>query len=231
MTLAFITFVFIKIKYTYASHPGEEHDLVFNYGRHYWVLIIEDIIGNFITFFYTTIITYLPPQLTFSNAYLLYGPETIIELQNGYDNPYTIIAAINALFFWRFYAGIFLSIFIYYFYKIIKKLIVSYQQDYLYLFIFMSMILLSSPAHMLVKYRAMHVVPWLFYQTFIGQIGIILLISYSLYMLHKSNKSKKMKWIVTLLIWLNIVSNAFIKDNFFKIGRSYGSIAVFLQKT
>lgn len=224
MTIAFILFLYIKIKYVYASNPGSEHDLIFNYGRHYWILMIEDIISNFFTFFYTTIITYLPAQLTFSNALMTYGPQALIEQQNGYDPNFAQLVAINALTIWRFYAGVLVAVFVYYFWQVCGRLFTTFNKDYLFLFIFMSMILISTPAHMFVKYRAFHMVPWLSYQTFIGQIGLILLISYSLFMLHKSNKSKKFIWTINIIVWSCVVVTAFTKKPFFQAGRAYGYV-------
>jgi hypothetical protein len=222
MTIAFVLFVIFKIKYVYASTAGEEHDLVFNYGLKYWVLIVEDVISNFLTCFYSTIITYLPPQITFSNALLLYGAAPINEMQNGYDKPYTYLAATNALFLWRFYAGILASIFVFYLWKISKKLFTHFNRDYLFLYIFMMMVLFGAPAHLLVKFRAMHVMPWLPYQSFMGQIGLVLLMGYALHMLHRSAKSKVVIWAVTGAIWASIVFSGFLKGDFYKAGASYG---------
>lgn len=224
MTLIFVLFLYFKFKFTYASNPGEEHDLIINYGHHYGLLILEDLISNFFTFFYTTIITYLPAQLTFSNALMYYGPQTIMNLQNGYDSPYAQLVAINALTLWRFYAGVCVSIFVYYFWRVAKRLFTAFDSDYFFLFLFMGMVLIGSPAHMLVKYRAMHAVPWLSYQTFIGQIGIILLMGYGLLMLHKSGRTPLFIWTVTILIWSSIVVSAFTKHAFYQTARAYGNI-------
>lgn len=223
MFIAFLIFLVLKVKYYYASQKGEEHDLVFNYGIKYLPLIIEDIISNIFTFFYTVIITYIPPIFSFSNSFLLYGPKTINLLQNNYDHIHYSLTAYNALFLWRFYAGFAMAVFLFYMVKLGKYLWVGFNRDYFYLFLFMLMILFGAPAHILIKYRAMHSIPWLPYQAFIGQIGVILLISYLLWMAQRSLRPTHFI-IITILVWTSIVSCAFFKDNFYLSYRKYSRV-------
>lgn len=224
LTVAFFIFVYFKVKYVFASHIGEEHDLVINYGLQYWLLMVEDVIANFFMFFYMTIITYLPPQLTFSNSFLQYGPSTIIDLQKGYDSLHAPLAATNALLMWRYYAGVLISIFVYYLWGVSKKMFNDFNKDRFFLFIFMMMVLFGAAAHFLVKFRPMHIVPWLPYQGFIGQIGIVLLIGYLLSLLHRSAYSQKMVWSITLSVWSAIFLSGLLKAPFYKIGVAYGGM-------
>lgn len=224
LTITCVVYVILKIKYGYASELGAEHDIIFNYGKRYIPLMIEDFISNFFTLFYTTIITYIPPLFSFSNSLIRYGSFTIISLQNGYDPSFSYMAAINALMLWRFYAGIYFSLFIYFFYHVIIKLFREFDRDCFYIFLFMLMILFGSPAHLLVKFRPFHIVPWLSYQSFIGQIGLILVTSYALGMLHKSQTNKKIIWLVTILVWGLVISCPFLKPPFYKVGMSYGDL-------
>ncbi|MBX7066608.1 MAG: hypothetical protein K1X28_05205 [Parachlamydiales bacterium] len=221
-SIAFVAFAYFKINYGYASSRGDEHDLVINYGLKYFPLMIEDIISNFFTFFYMTIITYLPPQLTFSNSLLLYGPSTIAALQDGYDVPR--LAVTNAFLLWRFYAGVFFSVFVYYLWKVSKKLFTKFEKDFFYLFIFMMMVLFGAAAHFLVKFRPMHIVPWLPYQGFIAQIGLMFLIGYLLHLLHNSAKSQKLIWSITFCIWASIIFCGALKIPFYKICVSYWAV-------
>lgn len=219
LTVTCLAYIICKVKYGYASSKGTEHDLIFNYGKHYIPLMIEDIIGNFFTFFYTTIITYIPPIFTFSFSYMHYGPSTLIALQNGYDPSYTYMASINALLLWRFYAGIYFSIFSYFFFQVIRRLLSDFKIDYFFIFLFMFMIVFGAPCHFLVKFRPFHITPWLAYQEFMGQIGLIMLIAYALSMLHKIPKiGKKYVWVITLAIWSSIITCAFLKYSFYDVG-------------
>lgn len=222
LTIIAAIYIFLKIKYGYASNKGDEHDVVFNYGLHFLPLIIEDVISNFFTFFYSTIITYIPPLFSFSTAWLLYGPGKIIDLQNEYDLPTAYLAAIGAVTLWRFYAGVYVSIFLYLGWQVSKRVFLTFNKDYFFIFLFMLMILIGAPCHLLVKFRSMHIIPWLPYQSFVGQIGMILLIAYIIKMLHQSNKSKRFVWIITILIWTSIISCAFLKPPFYKAGENYG---------
>lgn len=225
LTFMFLVFVILKVKYGYASAKGAEHDLIFNYGKHFIPLMIEDFIGNFFTFFYTTIITYIPPIFSFSTSLIKYGSPALMQLQNGYDPAYIYLTAINALLLWRFYAGVLITIFVYLFYQVNRILLRKFNQHYFFLSLFMLMVLFGSPAHFFVKFRPFHIIPWLAYQTFIGQIGIILLIAYALGMLHSNSKiNKKMAWIITLVVWSCIISCAFLKPPFYNLGVSYGNL-------
>jgi len=89
-------------------HPlGGEADLIFTYGRDHKLLMFEDILSSFITFFFTTITTYLPPELfSFSLSLWKYGPEKIVALQEGYHAQAAHLTRYNHLFLWRYYAGI-----------------------------------------------------------------------------------------------------------------------------
>lgn len=224
LTMVAVVYVLLKVKYGYASNKGDEHDLVFNYGVHYLPLIMEDMISNFFTFFYSTIITYIPPLFSFSVAWLMYGPNKIINLQNEYDLSNAYLASVAAVTLWRFYAGVYITIFFYFGWQVSKKVFLAFNKDYFFIFIFMFMILIGAPCHMLVKFRSMHIIPWLPYQSFVGQIGMILLIAYLIKMLHQSSKSKMFIWIVTSLIWISIISCAFLKPSFYKAGENYGHL-------
>src|SRR5215472_14882259 len=60
-----VVYVTIKVRSGLGGlHPrGGEADLISTYGSEHVLLIFEDILSSFITFLYTTITTYLPPEL------------------------------------------------------------------------------------------------------------------------------------------------------------------------
>lgn len=223
MTIFFIVYLVIKIKYGYASEPGKEHDLIINYGLKNVLVMIEDLISNFFTFFYTTIITYIPPVLTYSNALILHGSNKLIELQHGYDASNSYLVAMNALLLWRFYAGVAITVFVYFMWKLFVSLKNHFTSEHFLLFVFMFAILFGAPAHLFVKFRPMHIIPWLAYQPFIGQIGLMLFLGYSLHLLAQSRLPQKRIQLIIALVWGSIIVCAFTKPMFYKAAVIYGS--------
>jgi hypothetical protein len=161
-------------------HPlGGEADLIFTYGRGHALLIIEDILSSFITFFFTTITTYLPPELfSFSLSSWKYGADEVVALQEGYHPQATHLAHYNHLFLWRYYAGFALALFLIAYWKVIKRFFSQGTTHYLVLFVLMTCTLIGSPTHLMIKWRPMHAAPLLGYQVYLSVIGWTFLMCY-----------------------------------------------------
>jgi hypothetical protein len=161
-------------------HPrGGEADLIFTYGRDHVILMLEDIISSFFTFFFTTITTFVPPQLfSFSISSWIYGPEKIIALQEGYHPQAIHLTHYNHLFLWRYYAGFLLAVFLFLYVRVIRKLVVVRDMHNLILFVLLTCTLIGSPTHLVIKWRPMHAAPFLGYQCYLSIIGWTYLLCY-----------------------------------------------------
>ena len=128
-------------------HPrGGEADLILTYGREHVILMLEDIISSFFTFFFTTITTYAPPELfSFSISSWIYGPEKIIALQEGYHPQATHLTHYNHLFLWRYYAGFLLAVFLFVYIRVVRKLVVVRDTHNIILFVLLTCTLIGSP--------------------------------------------------------------------------------------
>ncbi len=163
-----------------ALHPvGGEADLIFTYGRSHELLMLEDVLSSFITFFFTTITTYLPPEVfSFSLSLWRYGPDEIVALQEGYHPQASHLAHYNHLFLWRYYAGFALALFLIAYWKVVKRFFQQGNTHYLVLFVLMTATLIGSPTHLIIKWRPMHAAPLLGYQVYLSVIAWTLLLCY-----------------------------------------------------
>jgi hypothetical protein len=180
-TVLAVLYVAIKAHLGLAQlHPsGGEADLIFTYGGNHPLLVAEDVLSSFITFFFTTISTYLPPQLlSFSLSLWSYGPDTIVALQEGYHPQASHLAHYNHLFLWRYYAGFALALFLIAYWKVFRVLLQRGQTHHLVLFVLMTCTLVGSPTHLIIKWRPMHAAPLLGYQVYLSVIGWTLLLCY-----------------------------------------------------
>ncbi len=160
-------------------HPkGGEADLLTTYGG-YHLLMLEDVVSSFFTFFYTTITTYFPPELfSFSLSLWHYGPEKVVALQEGYHPQATHLTLFNHLFLWRYYAGFALAVFLMFYVRVTRALILHVDTHHVILFVLMSVVLIGSPSHLVIKWRPMHSAPLLGYQVYLSILGWTLLLCY-----------------------------------------------------
>ncbi|MBV9471240.1 MAG: hypothetical protein JOZ57_18525, partial [Abitibacteriaceae bacterium] len=138
-----ISLIYVIIKYKAGldglHQRGSEADLILTYGFDHKLLMIEDMISSFFTFFYTTVSTYLPPELfSYSLSSWIYGPEKITTLQEGYHSEATHLTHYNHQFLWRYYAGFSLALFAVGYTKVIRRLFRLRQPYYLVLFVLMT---------------------------------------------------------------------------------------------
>jgi len=181
VTLVAVTYITIKVCSGLGElHPrGGEADLIFTYGSGHKLLMFEDILSSFITFFFTTFTTYLPPQLfSFSLSLWKYGPQEIVALQEGYHAQATHLTHYNHLFLWRYYAGFALALFVTAYWQVVKAFFKEGDTHHLVLFVLMTCTLIGSPTHLMIKWRPMHAAPLLGYQVYLSVTGWTLLLCY-----------------------------------------------------
>lgn len=181
VSLVAIAYTAIKVRSGLgALHPrGGEADLIFTYGGSRRLLMAEDVLSSFVTFFYTAITTYFPPQLfSFSLSLWKYGPAEIVALQEGYHAQATHLTHYNHLFLWRYYAGFALALFVMAYWRVTKNFFKQGDTHYLVLFVLMTCTLVGSPTHLIIKWRPMHAAPLLGYQVYLAVIGWTLLLCY-----------------------------------------------------
>jgi len=181
VTLLGVVYVTVKIHSGLGGlHPkGGEADLVNTYGSGYGLLMVEDVLSSFITFFYTTVTTYMPPELfSFSLSSWQYGPDKIVALQDGYHSQATHLTHYNHLFLWRYFAGFALAFFLVAYWKVARDFLKSDETHHLVLFVLMTGTLIGSPTHLIIKWRPMHAAPLLGYQVYLSVMCWTLLVCY-----------------------------------------------------
>lgn len=181
VTALAVTYSLVKVRFGLDGlHPkGGEADLILTYGRAYPLLMAEDILSSFVTFFYTTVSTFFPPELfSFSLSSWVYGPAKIVELQEGYHPQATHLTHYNHLFMWRYYAGFVLALFLVAYWRVLVRLWREPNSHYLTLIILMTATLIGSPTHLIIKWRPMHAAPFLGYQVYLSVVGFTLLLCY-----------------------------------------------------
>jgi hypothetical protein len=196
-------YLYLKIFAFPMSHAsGTESDMVFNYPV--MTPLVEDLISNYFTQLYMVVTNFLPPQLLFSNSLYLYGSDQLIEWQNGYHQAYSSFVPMHYIFLWRYYAGGVAVLFFIGLYKLVKK---SWERsptnktDYVILSIFMVMMAVGGPTHMLVKFRPMKSMPLLGYHVMVGVLGAALVISYLLMMARRNMRNTKLSYLVVGIVW------------------------------
>ena len=164
----------------FKTSVGKEEEMVTRYP--YLSLAADDLVSNYITNLYMTVSSFLPPFMVNSNSYYLLGTDEIIAQQSGYRNNEESNALIENqhTFFWRYYAGIWLAIFIFSFVQTGKKV---YKEHDFHSFTMLLLILFSmigSPTHMMIKSRFYLSVPVLTYRVIVPIMGLSLFIAYLL---------------------------------------------------
>lgn len=204
-TFAAAVYVLIKTRYGYGQGQGSESDVVFNYGRKYPWLVVEDLMSHFYTLFYTTVITYLPPQLCYSNSLWSYGPEEIVRLQGGYDQANVQKVVYNHIFLWRYLAGALALAFVCWWWRSVKSVWNAPSKFAVGFFLTLSMVLLSGATHMIVKYRPMHSLPFIGYHCYFGVVGMSVLLALVATWLKDNVQRPRLAWTAVGLLWFNLV--------------------------
>jgi len=101
MVIAYFAF---RMQFASSSfESGFENEVVFTYSS--WLLMIEDMVVNYMTYVHMTLSSVLPGFLTFSPSYTHLGPELILEEQHGYHQQFASHVVSSHLTSWRFVAG------------------------------------------------------------------------------------------------------------------------------
>jgi hypothetical protein len=206
VTLAAVGYVIAKRQLGHGQTAGSESDTVFNYGLGNAVLAVEDVVCHYFTLLYVTVSTYLPPEVcSYSVSSWALGPERIVALQHGYHDTHAHLVAYNHMFLWRFYAGVAVAVLGYWFWRRLGAAWRNPTRDSLALFLFLSMVMVSGPTHMLVKYRPMHSTPFLGYHSFFGVVGLSLLLAALADACRRHSRRPRVAWVVIAVLWANVV--------------------------
>jgi hypothetical protein len=215
-----LLYLVVKMQMGTPQLKGTELDLVFNYDH--VCLAIEDVISNWITYFYMTITNFFPPSLISSNSLQRLTAHEIVESMNNYprvspryindlNDPLQHLAYYHHLFLWRYYAGILFAIFFYIFIKVTKQTLKKYSINNIILFLLVLLILIGSPMHSMFKFRFYLAAPYLTYKLSLSILALIYLIAYLLAQFTQSNRSILFKRVVVTLTYLIILYSAFRK--------------------
>ena len=175
MTAAGIAYVFIKVNYGYGQQPGMETDLVFNYP--YLAPAIEDVVSNIFMNFYMTATIFLPPMFVTSTAFYRLGGDSLVNLQHGYHAPFTYLVPMQAMFMWRYFAGVLAAIFVYGGVRTLKAASRTASFDHFAALVFMIMMATGGPTHMFIKARPFNAMAVQTYHVMTALLGVSLLVS------------------------------------------------------
>jgi len=210
-----IGYVALKRSMGDGQGAGSESDVVFNYGRSYWLLAVEDVIGHLFTHFFVTITTYTPP-LFFNGSVSSwkFGTEQILALQNGYHLDQTHLLRYHHLFYWRFYAGFAAAMVLFGLWKNVRACWRMPSLTSVGVFVFLMMTLLSGATHSIVKERPMHSAPFLGYHSYFGVVGFSLLLALAAWWMQRNFQRRWLAWSLIALLWLNLGYCALIRPAF-----------------
>lgn len=203
VTLVAIAYVVVKTKLGHGQSDGTESDVVFNYHGADRLVAIEDVISHYFTIFYISFSNFFPPEfLVNSVSYWKLGPEHLIALQNGYHSTHTHLVPANHIFLWRYYAGFACAICGMLFYKTVRRAFAAPSVHNVACALFLLMVLVAGPTHILVKWRPMHAVPTLGYHAYFGVVGMALLISYGIHYAMQNFRRRWLAYGLTAVCWL-----------------------------
>lgn len=212
ITAVFMIFMVVKATYPVAvSDPnnrahsglGGESDIVLrNYPLVF--IIIDEIIGKYLTLFYTAISNFLPPFFIGSNSLFVHGPGALVDMQHGYHSDRTYLVVMQQLFQWRFYAGILFAIMSAFFIKSLRQSLLRPDVFNVALSIILIMIFTTSPARLLIKARPLMSVPlygtWVLF-SIVGASALI-----GLAALYAKGKIKKKRYsLLVVAIYLSLI--------------------------
>lgn len=175
ITAAGLVYVYIKVTRGYGQHPGMETDLVFNYP--YLAPAVEEVISNHFMNLYMALSNFLPPFLVSSTAFYQLGGDRLVELQHGYHAPFTYLVPMQALFMWRYYAGVAATLFALACWWAIKRAWVAPTPDRIAAVVFLLMIAIGGPTHTFIKARPFNSMAVQTYHVWVPVLGVSLLIS------------------------------------------------------
>ena len=185
-------------------NPGVEDELVFTYPS--VVFMVEDVIGNFFTFLYTSLTNFLPPAVVASNSLVYYGPDSLVREQHGYHSAYSWLVPMNHLFFWRYYAGVVATVFCCVTLRWLRRSWQNSARVSASLVLFSIMILTGFSTHLLVKFRPYNSVPALPYKAIVSILGVSLLIGYLLALAKVRWRTGRYRLLVGVVLSVTVIA-------------------------
>lgn len=174
LTTAAVFIIYVLIRTSYADEyvrPGTEEELIIAYPVSLWRLATEDFISNFFTYTYLSFDSWLPSFLISSNSLVAYGRDAIIAAQNGYHQEFQHLTGYHHIFYWRYYAGVVMALFVLFFYNRLRAAFASGEAAALVPVAICVLIAVGSSVHLLIKYRPYLSTPALHYKATLGVLG------------------------------------------------------------
>lgn len=221
---AFVVYLYVKVTQGYGQHSGTESDLVLNYHA-FWPMF-ENVTGNLFKNLFLATTNFLPSIFGNSMSLQLYGEKWLIEQQSGYHPEFSHLAYMDALFYWRFFAGAAGALFLLYFFKALFKLWQRQDDRKFAMAFFASMIVFAGTSHALVKFRPFNSVPFLGYHVWFGILGVTGILAYTQLWINRRAWGANTKKLWSIGILLVILVSAFERPHFlnnaakqFKMGK------------
>jgi len=207
LNIIFLIYMLIKFTYLPFPHTSGESAMVFSYPRGSFWRGLEDIVSNYFKYLYMTLTNFLPPELIFSNA--LYQYE---ELQTHSNS----VIVYNYLLYWRYFAGVAVTLFYSFFIKILKKICNSKSTDYLFLplLIFLAMTAVNGATHTLLMFRPTRLFPHAGYHVYQGILGFSLSIAYGVDLASKRIKNNAIIPILIGMFTIILLYSAIRRPNY-----------------
>ena len=166
---------------THAAHKyfqaGVEEELIFTYSN--LLLMIDDLIVNYFTLLYMALSNYLPSFLFFSNSATYLGEARIIAEQQGYHAQKTQLVMQSHLFEWRFFAGVFVTLFGVFGWKLFHLCWKDYKnKTSLILFILWIAVVTGFSTHLMIKMRPYNATPMLSYKVVFSTFAFSIMLAY-----------------------------------------------------
>lgn len=175
--LVTLGYLAVKLPYT-AEHltPGHESDTVFTYSS--WIMAVEDIFSNVITYCYIALTNFCPSWLSSSNSLYHFGAERLVAEQYGYHAEKSYLVAMHHQFLWYFNAGAVFAVFVWLSYRALRR--AWRAPDYTAIVVAALVVLIWTgfATHTIIKYRPYLSVPLLGYKCMVSVVGVMLLLAY-----------------------------------------------------
>jgi hypothetical protein len=167
-------YVLIRVRYPSTFRFGTEADLITNYRS--VAPAIDDFVSNFVSLFYVTLSQLLPPGFGFSVTLLTSrGPmdaARVSALMGDYHQAYQFLVYPHYLYMWRYAAGAALALFVVGLWLAVRRALMRGDRIAFTVVIFATMVLISSPGHLLIKFRPYNAAPFLGYKVAVSVVAL-----------------------------------------------------------
>jgi hypothetical protein len=192
--------------------PGLEEDVIFNYPN--WLPAVEDTVSNLIQFVYMALTNFLPPAFLSSSALAVIGAKELVEYQAGYHAAYSHLIPMHYMFLWRYLAGALFGLFMLALVKVTARSLRTLAFGNAILVVFMIMVLLGSPTHLIIKARPMKSMPYLTYYIDVAILGMSLLIAYLLMLARTRMRNVMLAVFIIVFSWAVIGYSALVRPGY-----------------